>query len=384
MNGGVRGEGSLSGISTSSSEYSTSALKHGGSDLQDPCMINNGGTTPASRVVCRVGSRASETSVQHQNPMFETNTVHHVISPRRNAPATATAAAPAPADGIRRPRRRERDEELLKNLKPSLTLLSPKDPRPVLKPNGDSCEDYEMAMEETTVPWQISGGTCVARAREQVRWRQRVLQEEDELSSVRHCEVAEATACNAATAAAAKSAKGVREEQQQATSLNDVTRVALTTSHSTSWLSSEEALLVASSDDELPLERDGHISSGAVLPPLPPARSQYPDEWANHITKIVNTASEETATVTTEETAAYRAGSSSSDRGRSADTQRADRLKGEVGALKQELELAAIRQAAAEATAAAVLDRARAAELSRDVKEIQVHGFAGRKILRRD
>lgn len=44
----------------------------------------------------------------------------------------------------------------------------------------------------------------------------------------------------------------------------------------------------------------------------------------------------------------------------------------EVKSLKEELTRTQIRQAAAEATAASVLQRARAAELSRDVKEIQV------------
>lgn len=44
----------------------------------------------------------------------------------------------------------------------------------------------------------------------------------------------------------------------------------------------------------------------------------------------------------------------------------------EIASLKEELRKAEIRQAAVEATAASVLQRARAAELSRDVKEIQV------------
>lgn len=51
-------------------------------------------------------------------------------------------------------------------------------------------------------------------------------------------------------------------------------------------------------------------------------------------------------------------------------------LQEELHALNEELRKAEMRYVAAEATAAAVLDRARAAELSRDVKEIQVHGVA--------
>lgn len=54
------------------------------------------------------------------------------------------------------------------------------------------------------------------------------------------------------------------------------------------------------------------------------------------------------------------------------DEERRNRHQQEIEAVKEDLRKADVRQAAAEATAASVLQRARAAELSREVKEIQV------------